>query len=120
MIDSHCHLDSTAAKSGLEPADAIDQTASLAKYPNVSGKLSAAPNNSNEAYPFADFTPHIRKLYDAYGPQRCYWGTDLTNGFAKATYRQRITHFTEQLTFLSEDDRDWIMGRAIQARLGWS
>ena len=25
--------------------------------------------------------PHIRRLFDAYGPQRCYWGTDLTNGF---------------------------------------
>src|SRR5262245_11626267 len=57
---------------------------------------------------------------EAYGPQRCYWGTDLTNGFGTATYRQRVTHFTEQLSFLSEDDKDWIMGRAIQARLGWS
>ena len=40
-------------------ADAIGQTASLAKYPNVSVKLSAAPNYSSEAYPFRDFTPHI-------------------------------------------------------------
>jgi len=99
--------------------DAIDQAVLLAKYPNVSVKLSAAPNYSTEAYPFRDFTPHIRRLFDAYGPQRCYWGTDITNGFAKATYKQRITHFTEELTFLSEQDKDWIMGRAILARLGW-
>jgi Amidohydrolase len=66
-------------------ADAIEQTASLAKYPNVSVKLSAAPNYSTETYPFRDFTPHIRRLFDAYGPQRCCWGTDITNGFAKAT-----------------------------------
>jgi hypothetical protein len=39
---------------------------------------------------------------------------------AKATYKQRITHFTEELTFLSEQDKDWIMGRAILARLGWT
>jgi predicted TIM-barrel fold metal-dependent hydrolase len=119
LIADHMGVAADVIRAG-KLADAIDQTAALAKYPNVSVKLSAAPNNSTEAYPFADFTPHIRKLYDAYGPQRCYWGTDLTNGFAKATYRQRITHFTEQLTFLSEDDKDWIMGRAIQARLGWS
>jgi hypothetical protein len=49
-----------------------------------------------------------------------YWGTDITNGFAKATYKQRITHFTEELTFLSEQDKDRIMGRAILARLGWT
>src|SRR6476619_5690744 len=61
--------------------DAIAQTASLAKYPNVSVKLSAAPNNSSEPYPFRDFTPHIKRLVEAYGPQRCYWGTDITNGF---------------------------------------
>jgi hypothetical protein len=31
---------------------------------------------------------------------RCYWGIDMTNSFAKATYRQRVTHFTETLDFL--------------------
>src|SRR6516225_2300486 len=101
-------------------ADAIDRTLLLAKYPNVSVKLSAAPNYSTESYPFRDFLPHIRRLFDAYGPQRCYWGTDITNGFDRATYRQRITHFTEELPFLSEEDKDWIMGRAIVARLNWS
>ena len=47
-------------------------------------------------------TAHIRRLFDAFGPRRCYWGTDLTNSFTKATYRQRITHFTETLDFLSD------------------
>ena len=100
--------------------DAIDQTISLAKFPNVSVKLSAAPNNSTQPYPFADFTDSIRRLFDAYGPQRCYWGTDITNGFAKATYKQRIAHFTEELKFLSETDKDWVMGRAIVERLKWT
>jgi hypothetical protein len=39
---------------------------------------------------------------------------------AAATYKQRVTHFTEELLFLSEQDKDWIMGRAIRARLGWT
>ena len=69
----------------------------------MSVKLSAAPNYSPEAYPFRDMTPHIKRLFDAFGPQRCYWGTDMTNGFDKATYQQRITHFTEELPFLSEE-----------------
>jgi L-fuconolactonase len=43
----------------------------------------------------------------------------MTNSFVKATCRQRITHFTEELDFLSEDDKDWIMGRAILERLKW-
>jgi predicted TIM-barrel fold metal-dependent hydrolase len=99
--------------------EAIAQSAALAKYPNVSVKLSSVPLISTEPYPFRDMTPHIHRLFDTYGPQRCYWGTDLTNSFARVTYRQRVTHFTEELPFLSESDKDWIMGRAILARLRW-
>jgi len=62
---------------------------------------------------------HIRRVFDAYGPQRSYWGTDFTNSYAKGSYRQRITHFTEELNFLSESDKDWVMGRAIAQRLKW-
>jgi predicted TIM-barrel fold metal-dependent hydrolase len=119
LIVDHMGVVGDVVKAG-KLGDAIDQTVSLAKYPNVSVKLSAAPNNSTEAYPFRDFTLHIRRVFDAYGPQRCYWGTDITNGFDKATYLQRITHFTEELPFLSEADKDVIMGRAILTRLGWA
>jgi L-fuconolactonase len=65
-------------------------------------------------------TPHLQRVFDAYGVPRCYWGTDLMNSFTRATYRQRVTHFTEELPFLSEEDKDWVMGRAILARLGWT
>ena len=119
LIIDHMGVSSEAVRNKALPA-AIDQSVALAKYPNVSVKLSAAPAFSSEPYPFRDVTPHIRRLFDAYGPRRCYWGTDMTNSFAKATYRQRITHFTEELDFLSEDDKDWIMGRAIVTRLGWA
>ena len=97
--------------------DAIAQSAALAKYPNVSVKLSSVPLISTEPYPFRDVIPHIHRLFDAYGPECCYWGTDVTNSFARATYRQRVTQFTEELPFLTESDKDWIMGRAILARL---
>ena len=43
----------------------------------------------------------------------------MTNSFARSTYGQRVTHFTEELPFLSQDDKDWVMGRAILTRLRW-
>jgi len=119
LIIDHMGVSSESVRSKTVPA-AIDQSVALAKYPNVSVKLSAAPAFSSEPYPFRDVTPHIRRLFDAYGARRCFWGTDMTNSFAKATYRQRITHFTEELDFFSEDDKDWIMGHAIVTRLGWA
>lgn len=119
LIIDHMGVSSQCARNRAVAA-AIDQSLALAKYPNVSVKLSAAPLLSSEPYPFRDLNGHIRRLFDAYGPRRCYWGTDITNSFARATYRQRITHFTEELDFLSEEDKDWVMGRAILARLGWA
>ena len=101
-------------------AEGIAATVALAKYPNVSVKVSASPGLSRQPYPFRDVAEHIKRVFDAYGPQRSYWGTDITNSYAKASYRQRITHFTEELSFLSEVDKDWVMGRAILQRLRWT
>ena len=73
----------------------------LAKYPNVSVKLSSAPTYSSEPYPLRDMTEHLKRVFDAFGPQRCFWGTDLTAGLTRFpfTYRQRVTHFTEDARF---------------------
>ena len=119
LIIDHMGLTAALAKDGKLDA-AIDQAVSVAKYPNVGIKMSASPGVSQETYPFRDMTRHLKRVFDAYGPQRCYWGTDLTNTWAKGPYRQRVTHFTEELGFLSESDKDWVMGKAILARLGWA
>jgi len=122
LIIDHMGLNSSSRTNRLTesiPA-AIDQSVALAKYPNVSVKFSGAVGNSLEPYPFRDMTVHLQRLFDAYGPQRCHWGTDITNSLASASYRQRVTHITEELSFLSESDKDWVMGRAILARLKWA
>ena len=119
LIIDHMGLSLEIAKADRR-AEAIARTVAFARHPNVSCKLSSAPAYSAEAYPWRDMAPHIRRVFEAFGPQRCYWGTDMTNSFNKATYRQRVTQFTEELDFLSESDKDWIMGRAILARLGWT
>ena len=121
LIIDHMGMNSSSRTARITaiPA-AIDQAIALAKYPNVSVKLSGAPGNSLEPYPFRDMTVHLQRLFEAYGPERCCWGTDITNSFAKASYRERVTHFTEELSFLSESDKDWVMGRAILACLQWA
>ena len=119
LIIDHMGVSTATLRAGKMP-EAVAQAAALAKYPNVSVKLSSSPLFSSEPYPWRDVTPHIRRLFDVFGPRRCHWGTDVTNSFAKASYRQRLTHFTEELAFLSEEDKDWIMGRSIIERLRWT
>ena len=118
MIIDHMSLNQDIAREG-KIAEAIGPVVAMAKYPNVSVKVSSAPNFSKEPYPWRDTFDAIKRCFDAYGPRRCYWGTDLTNSLAKATYRQRITQFTEELPFLSEQDKDWVMGRSILEKLKW-
>ena len=118
LIIDHMSLTAEIAQEG-KIKEAIDDLVPLAKYPNVSVKVSSAPTFSSQSYPWRDMNDAIKRCFDAYGPQRCYWGTDLTNAYAKSTYRQRVTHFTEELPFLSEQDKDWVMGKAILARLNW-
>src|SRR5262249_8126675 len=120
LIIDHMGVNTAIAKEG-RMTEAIGQTVALARYPNVSVKMSNLVNASLEPYPFRDLRPHLQRVFDAYGPQRCYWGTDLTNTqFTRVTWRQRITHFTEELPFLTESDKDWVLGRAITTRLKWA
>ena len=100
-------------------AEAIARTASLARYPNVYVKTSSAVTYSQDPYPFRDMYPHIRTIVEAFGPRRCFWGCDLSIAFGKAPYRRHLTHFTEELDFLSEADKKLIMGGAILECLRW-
>ena len=46
-----------------------------------------------------------------------FWGTDLSR--LDCTYRQSITMFTEEMPWLSDDDKEWIMGRGVCEWIGW-
>jgi predicted TIM-barrel fold metal-dependent hydrolase len=89
----------------------------LARYQNVAVKASALPCHSTLPYPFKDLHPHIRRVYDSFGPTRIFWGTDWTR--LPCSWREAVTLFTEQLDWLSDDDKEWIMGRALCQWIGW-
>jgi len=119
LIIDHMGVNLAITKEG-RTAEVIGHAVALAKYPNVSIKMSNLVNASLEPYPFRDLNDHLQRVFDAYGPRRCHWGTDLTAGYARATWSQRVTHFTEELKFLSESDKDWVMGRSVRERLKWA
>jgi hypothetical protein len=35
-------------------------------------------------------------------------------------WKQRLTHFTETIDFMSEADKDWVLGRSIVQKLKWA
>ena len=99
---------------------AAERMMALAHLPNVYVKVSAMPCFSTEPYPFANLHEPLRRVIAAFGPQRSFWGSDITRVPKSTSYRQVVTHFTEALDFLSACDLEWIMGRALAGCLNWS
>jgi predicted TIM-barrel fold metal-dependent hydrolase len=95
----------------------LGEMLAVAKYPNVALKLSGAPSYSSEPYPYRNIHKYIRQMFDAFGPQRCFWGTDITR--MPCSYRQCVTMFTEELPWLQGRDRELVMGQAVCDWLGW-
>jgi predicted TIM-barrel fold metal-dependent hydrolase len=90
----------------------------VARFPNVAAKASALPRYSSEAYPYRRLHAPLKQVFDAFGPTRFFWGTDMTG--IPCTYREAVTLFTEELPWLTGADRELVMGRALCDWLGWA
>jgi predicted TIM-barrel fold metal-dependent hydrolase len=95
----------------------VEELAALANYPNVALKATGAPAYSREAYPFRDIHAVMQRLYEAFGPERYFWGTDITR--MPCSYAQCVSLFTDELPWLKGDDLDLVMGRALCDWLDW-
>ena len=115
MIIDHMGLSSALRGKSLEPA--VANIIKLARLKNVAVKVSALPCYIDELYPFPTLHPLLRRVVDAFGPQRCFWGTDLSH--LPCPYKQVVTLFTEEMKSLSATELEWIMGRGIAEWLNW-
>ncbi len=111
------HLALNSKQRDAEAFKDFDKLLAIAKRPNVAAKASALPCYSTDTYPYKSLHPYLRQAYDAFGPQRLFWGTDFSR--SPIPYRQQVTMFTEEIPWLSEQDKTWIMGRGVCEWLGW-
>jgi len=95
----------------------LDKLLALAKRPNIAVKATCLPSYTTDAYPYRKLHPYLRRVYDAFGPKRIFWGSDMSR--LPCTYRQSVTMFTEEMEFLSTQDLEWIMGRGVCEWLRW-
>ena len=114
-----CHMSLPMRTRDEEAFRDFDNLIALAKRPNVGVKVSALPCYTSDSYPYPSLHPHVRRVYDTYGPERMFWGSDLSRLPATASYRDVVAMFTEEMSWLSREDLTWIMGRALSKWLDW-
>lgn len=114
MID---HLGCVSGSKDAAAFASLPEMLALARHPNVSVKLSGAPSNSSGSYPWRNIHDPIKRIVDAFGPARCFWGTDLSR--MPCSYRQCVTMFTEEMPWLKGRDLELVMGRALCDWIGW-
>ncbi len=95
----------------------LDELTALGRFQNVAVKVSSLPCFANGPYPFTALHKPVRAIYDAFGPQRMMWGSDLSR--LTSSYEENLRLFTEGLEFLSGSDREWILGKALAKFCGW-
>jgi L-fuconolactonase len=91
----------------------------LAKRPNAVIKVSGACTLSREPYPFPDIWDPLARVFDAWGFDRCLWGTDWTRAFAVVNYERAVAPFLDSGR-LSDSERAMLMGGACAKAYGWS
>ena len=92
-------------------AKTVEKVVELATRPNVYAKLSFPAMGSADDYPFPDMHEACSRFIEAYGPDRCIWGSCFpTELFCpKATYAGQLRLFREELG-LRQSELDQILG----------
>jgi len=102
-----------------EPFADLDNVIALASCSNVAIKISGAGTLSHQPFPYPDIWEPLGKVFDAYGLDRCMWGTDWTRAVELLNYEQGVEAFRVTNT-LSDSDRAILMGESLIKIYKWS
>jgi predicted TIM-barrel fold metal-dependent hydrolase len=115
LVVDHLGLTPYVVYDDLFPA--IAPLVRLASFPNVAVKATALPDSVAEPFPFPSLHEPLRRVLEAFGSRRLFWGSDLTR--LKCPYGECVRLFTDELPFLSGEDKEWVMGRGVMEWLRW-
>jgi len=109
------HLARVGGDGQIRDAD-VRLLCGLAKHRNVAVKVSAFYALGRKAAPYADLTPLIRRVFEDFGPRRLMWASDspfqVQDGHTLAA---SISLIRDRLPFLSNDDREWLLGKTAES-----
>ncbi|MCA9128161.1 MAG: amidohydrolase family protein [Planctomycetales bacterium] len=100
---------------GIIRVSDLDNLCRLAEFPQVSVKVSAFYALGRKQEPYEDLGAMIKRLLDAFGPERLMWASDCPYQVqGEHTYEASIELVKSHLDFLSVSDRDWILKKTAE------
>ena len=97
----------------------LPKVLALAERDNIVIKISGACTLSAMPYPYPDIWDPLARIFEAFGIDRCLWGTDWTRATELITYQQGVEPF-RTTDRLSDSDRAMLMGGALERVYGWA
>lgn len=92
----------------------LEKLIALKRSPNVFVKISHTWSLSKQPYPWLDAQEHVKRLHDAFGPQRLMWATDWPIVEDRASYAQALSVVRDKMSFLNADDLRWMLSRTVE------
>jgi len=115
FIVDHCGVPFDAPRG----AASLDDVVAIARYKNVALKWAHAPSFlSAEPYPFPDLEPKLRRVVDAFGPERVMWASDYTVSRRRQNWGESLFGIRHSPS-LSQSDKEWVLGRTARTLLRW-
>jgi len=102
------------ADSPLDKPEQLNMLLALKRYPKVFVKISHTWSLSKQPFPYTDSQAQVKRLYDAFGPQKLMWGTDWPLVENHCGYAKALSVVRDEMKFLSADDKSWILSKTIE------
>ena len=101
------------------PFTDLPRLLALAAFANVAVKISGACTLSHAPFPYEDIWEPLARIFDAFGLERCLWGTDWTRAIKVLTYKEGVEAFrvTDRL---SDSDKAVLMGESLTRVYNWA
>lgn len=102
-------------KPGPEYEARLTEVLRLSRFRNLYAKVDFISTGTEIGYPGSDLHGAAMKIIDAYGPERCVWGSNFPNELwtPKLTYAQHLRIFTHELP-LKDADRAQVLGETAR------
>lgn len=98
-------------KAGPDYETTLKAVLDLARHKNLHAKLTFLATGSDQPFPCASMHDACLKIIDAYGAERCIWGSDFPNALwtPKVSYAEYLRLFADVLPF-GASAREQILG----------